>query len=174
MYRSTNRGDSWEEFNQGLTSTVVEALAISPTFAAIGTLFAGTSGGGVVRWDPPPIDSCILGMDLGYESGALAMEFVVGTPEPATFKVWMIAPDIGVKSLVSKPIPVIDPPITPSVSFPFPNLGAVGFLTTLSTSEGIICWDFDIVDTGPASSIAPSAQELRELFPRLSGAIPSN
>ena len=44
-------------------------------------------------------------------------------------------------------------PIAPPVSFPFTlpisNLGTIGFLTTLTTADGIICSDFETIDTGP-------------------------
>ncbi len=45
VFRSTNNGDSWEAVNNGLTSVVVQALAVHPA----GYIFAGTGGDGVFR-----------------------------------------------------------------------------------------------------------------------------
>ena len=45
VFRSTDRGDTWEQVNHGLTSLFVQPLELSPAFATDGTLFAGTLGG---------------------------------------------------------------------------------------------------------------------------------
>ena len=163
----------WQEFDQGLTNPSVLALRLSPVFADDGPLFPDTSGGGVFRWEPTP-EPCTLSMGLGYEGGTLALDFEVGTLNPALWTVWLVVPSIGVIPLWSVPLPVIPDPVDIPISFSFPSLGTVGFLTTLSTAEGITCWDFGLVDTGLPSSSAPSAQELWELFPQPSVAIPNN
>ena len=73
----------------------------------------------------------------------------------------------GVFRLWSFPIPFpISPPTTFPISFPLPDLGTIGFLTALSTSEGIRCIDVRLVDTGGEGPSGQSIREIRELFPR--------
>jgi len=45
VLRSTNNGDSWTRVSAGLTSNLINALAISPN----GHIFAGSTGGGIFR-----------------------------------------------------------------------------------------------------------------------------
>lgn len=47
VYRSTDRGLSWEQFKKGLDSKYTLALGISPNFSSDGTLFAGTIDKGI-------------------------------------------------------------------------------------------------------------------------------
>ena len=171
LFRSTNGGDTWEEFNQGMSHHNINALGLSPAFVIDNILFAGTTGAGVFRWEPTP-EPCTLSVALGYEGSTLNMDFEVATLEPALWRVWLIVPSIGAIPIVTLPLPAIE--IILPLSFPFPNLGTVGFLTTLSTAEGITCIDFGLVDTGFPLSSAPSAQELRELLPHPSAVIPGN
>ena len=49
VLKSTDRGDSWDRANKGLTSRFVPALVVSPAYASDGTLFAGTTGDGVFK-----------------------------------------------------------------------------------------------------------------------------
>ena len=44
-FRSTDGGDSWQQFSQVLTETSVLALGLSPAFASDGTIFASTRAG---------------------------------------------------------------------------------------------------------------------------------
>jgi hypothetical protein len=119
-------------------------------------------------------------MALSYEGGILTMDFEVGTLEPADWEVWVIWKGVSVHivSIWWIPLPAIDPPATPSLSVPFrsfvPRGETMGFLTILSTIAGVTCWDFDTIDIGTSSSSAPSAQELRELFPQPNIGIPVN
>ncbi|GEM_PF-806995 len=46
---STDDGANWLAASQGLTSTYVRSLAVSPAFTTDRTLYAGTYGGGVLR-----------------------------------------------------------------------------------------------------------------------------
>ncbi|MCH8109322.1 MAG: DUF11 domain-containing protein [Chloroflexi bacterium] len=117
---------------------------------------------------------CTLDITLGYADGSLTMDFEVGTPEPATWSMWVVIPGTGVFSVWSLPLPVVDPSVFPTLSFPFPSIGTVGFFTALITSEGIICSDWATVDTGAPSSAVPSISELRELLPGPSVALPNN
>ena len=47
VYRSTDRGLSWEQFKKGLDSKYTLALGISPDFSNDGTIFAGTIDKGI-------------------------------------------------------------------------------------------------------------------------------
>ena len=110
-------------------------------------------------------EACLLDLTLGYADGTLTMNFELGTPEPATWGVWMLIPNIGVLPIWSVGIQPIDP--SRSFSVPllgFPSMGTMGVLTALITSEGITCSDWDTVNTGGPSSITLSQRELRELF----------
>ena len=46
----------------------------------------------------------------------------------------------------------------------FPSIGTIGVFTALINSEGIICSDWDTVDTGAPSSGTPATEGLQELF----------
>ena len=107
---------------------------------------------------------CTLKLGLGYADGALTMDFELATLEPATWDLWLVIPGTGIFPLWSLPLPVVDSPVFPSLSFSFPSIGTIGFLTSLSTPEGIACSDWETVDTGAPSSAVPSRGEIRELF----------
>lgn len=110
------------------------------------------------------VTTCTLNLGLGYADGTLTMDFELGTLEPATWDSWVVIPGTGVFPVWSLPMPVVDPSVSPSLSLPFPSIGTIGFLTALSTSEGITCSDSANVDTGTPSSSTPATEELRELF----------
>ena len=97
--------------------------------------------------------SCTLDLVLTYSAGTLTMDFFLGTDVPVTWHGWLIAVD-NIFPFWSVPLPPI--PTTPlSVPIPgFPDLGVIGVLTIFHTGDGIVCWDFDVVDTGPQPPIA--------------------
>jgi hypothetical protein len=112
------------------------------------------------------VEPCTLNVEPSASDGTLNLAFEVGTSEPATWNVWLSFQSQIIR-LVSAPLPAVDPPISFPIRIPFfPPLGTIGFLTTLTTAEeGIICSDFETVDTGPRlESAAPSAHELQDLF----------
>lgn len=45
VYRSTDRGRTWEKQDEGVTNPIVSAIAISPEYPHDGTVFVGTRGG---------------------------------------------------------------------------------------------------------------------------------
>ncbi len=96
--------------------------------------------------------ACPLNVDLSYNNGNLNMDFTVGTVVPATWNIYLSVLDFVIPVL-SIPLPVIDPPIAVPIPIPgFPSFGGVGVLTTLTTpGGGIICSDWDVVDTGPVA-----------------------
>lgn len=114
----------------------------------------------------PAVTPCTLGLATQFTDGTLALEFTLGTPEPATWNVWLTAQNEIVR-LLSLPLAVIDPPVLVPFTPPFiPPLGTVGILTTLTTpDQGILCSDFATVDTGPVSEDAAAAvQELQDVL----------
>lgn len=131
--------------------------------------FVDAESGGVIDSIPVTLStsSCPLDLTLTLNHTTLDMDFEVGTTVPATWNVWMSIQTLRPFRLWSSVLPPIDPPISIPVSLPgFPQLGSIGILTTLTTpGEGIICSDWETVDTGTPAS-APSARELRELFRR--------
>ncbi|MCH8109872.1 MAG: hypothetical protein IIB15_07055 [Chloroflexi bacterium] len=106
---------------------------------------------------------CALGLTLGYDGSTLAMNFELRTASPAIWSVWLVFRTQAIP-LWSLPIPAISPLASFTVPVPFPSVGTVGFLTSLTTQDGAACYAFDTIDTGAPSSSAPSAEELRSLF----------
>ena len=131
--------------------------------------FVDAESGGVIDSIPVTLStsSCPLDLTLTLNRTTLEMDFEVGTTVPATWNVWISIQTLRPFRLWSSVLPPIDPPIAIPVPLPgFPQLGSIGILTTLTTpGEGIICSDWETVDTGTPAS-APSARELRELFRR--------
>ena len=91
-----------------------------------------------------------LELDASYEGGELILDFSLGTSEPAMWVNHLILtiPAVQVIQLFSSPLPVIDPPSTWTVSFPFPSLGVLGILTGLFTDGGQQAIEMVWVDTG--------------------------
>lgn len=95
--------------------------------------------------DPPP--ACLV--DPVFDGGTLTLNFTLGTAAPTEWHVALLA--FGqVFTFWTAPLPRI----APAVSFPlpipnFPALGTIGFLSTFTSSEGLICTDLKTVDTGP-------------------------
>ena len=106
---------------------------------------------------------CTLDIELTYADGTLTMDFEIGTLEPATWGIWLLA--VGqVIPLWSTPIPVVDPSATFDIPIPFPSIGKIGVLTAMFTLEGENCFDLGIADTGTSLSNTLAPGELRELF----------
>jgi hypothetical protein len=109
---------------------------------------------------------CTLNLTESATNGTLTLDFDVGTHEPATWNVWLIAQAESIEFL-SAALPRVDPPIPVHVSIPFfPSLGTIGILTTLTTpDQGIICSAFKTVNTGrPTQKSAPIVHDLSNLF----------
>ena len=94
---------------------------------------------------------CTLSLDLGYTAGTATVEVTAGTLVAATRNIWGTFQD-KVVNLESTAIPVTDPPATTVVfSAAVPAQGVVAVFATLTTpAGGIICSDFETLDTGPA------------------------
>ena len=163
--------------NHGILVAVLFALAV--TLGSSYALYAGVVR--QVKEVPATVTMkatpCLLDLKLSYTDSTLTMDFELGTKEPALWSVWLVMPGtgVGVFRLWAVPIPIpIDPPTTFPLSFPLPNLGNIGLLTALSTSEGVMCIDVGLVDTGSEALSDQSIREIRELFPRPNGVLQGN
>ncbi|MCA9938547.1 MAG: hypothetical protein KC418_07895 [Anaerolineales bacterium] len=104
--------------------------------------------GYVVEYEP----TCTLEMSASYDAGTLALSFNLGSlKENTQWNTW-IAYQGYLFPLFSRALPLIYPPIPVNLSLPrFPHLRTIGILTTLATAaEGIVCADWQQVDTGSA------------------------
>jgi hypothetical protein len=102
-------------------------------------------------------------LELAYSGGTLELGFQLAASAPVTWNLWLSAQS-SAQRLWAIPLPVIDPAIGRNLQIPgFPQIGEVGFLTTLTTStQGIVCSDWQTVDTGSGggTSKAPDLKEL--------------
>lgn len=98
---------------------------------------------------------CTVNMGLSYFDGTANMEFTVGTLAQATGNSWGVARSEAFY-LESSLVSIIDPPETFARSVPgVPSIGIAGVLATLSTiDEGIICSEWQSIDTGTAPTAA--------------------
>ena len=88
--------------------------------------------------DPDCMVEFTLELYAYYASGYLSLNFIIGTPEPATWSNYLvlISPSVQVIPLWSISLPVIDRPMELPISFPFPSLGTIGIYTGLFTAAG--------------------------------------
>ena len=116
---------------------------------------------------PPP--SCKLNLNLSYSGGNLSIDLTIGTTETAELNLYLAAMNSVFPIATGIPLPVIDPPFAiPTISFPLPSIGGVVALVTMTRpGEGIICADWDLVNTG--SSLSKGAGTLKELRNSLQG-----
>lgn len=83
-----------------------------------------------------------------HTSGRLNLEFELATAVPATWTTGLLIQGVVIP-FFSIPLPAINPSIDLPLSFPFPDLGTIVIFSALSTSaDGVICFDFALVDTG--------------------------
>jgi len=150
---------NFENFN-AINSTNLGGVAISVingpgsdkgTLTLTGTINEFAIGGQELYIDDVCVErTCKLDLSLSYAGGTLTMDFDLSTPEAATWNVWINNQSSNI-SIVSIPLPPIHSPISFPIQLPnFPSLGNIGVLTTLTTpTEGIICSDWETVDTVP-------------------------
>ena len=100
--------------------------------------------------DPDCVTVFTLELDASYDAGTLSLVYTLGTPEAATWVNYLVltSPGVQVIPLWSVPLPVIDPPVSFPVAFPFPSLGIVGFWAGLFTEEGAELVVLEWIDTG--------------------------
>ena len=115
--------------------------------ASLGEITEYTSGVAVAYFGTPP--PCELDLGLHHSANRLTLQLGLGATVPTT---WSIALSVGDDTvpIVREPLPEIDPPVSFAFSIPFPDLGRVGVLSSLSTpSGGIVCDVWKTVDTSP-------------------------
>ena len=155
----------------------------SPAIAADGTVYAGSNDsdlyainsqtGGLadsawpmfhrdVRHTGQADPGCKIELELTYTSGTLDLDFNLITGIPAAWNVWFSVQNLTLH-LWSVPVPVVGLQIP--VPIPeFPQLGTIGFLTTMTTLDGgILCSNWETIDTGTPAAM-PAARELKGLF----------
>jgi hypothetical protein len=123
-----------------------------------------TVGGYLVEYEP----TCSVGVSATYDNGALSLTAAASGQAPTKWSVWLV---LGRQSIpIVSQLPESGPPMTVSGSIPFPHLGIIGLLTTLTGLNGTVCSDWELVDTGPRSANSiPPIEKLRELFPKVGG-----
>jgi hypothetical protein len=113
-----------------------------------------------------PEISCTLDLSLSFADDTFTLDFLLGATGNVIGNVYLHYRN-EVLTLCSCPVPVTDPPVSISLSYPeFPHLGIVGVLATLVSDDGIICSDWETVDTGQADALSPSPDELIKLLER--------
>ena len=106
----------------------------------------------------------VCDVDLTYTPGTLGLTFTLRTVTPATWNLWVSAQTTTTK-IKQLPLQPIDPPQEFSASVPLPAIGTIGFLSTLTTPEkGIICSDWETVDTGISGTRTPSIEQIENLL----------
>ncbi len=111
-----------------------------------------------------PSAACTLDLALSYAGNTLAMDFDIFSTVPTQWGVWLFAQS-DFMPLWSVALPVIDPPVSLPLSFPFPQMGTIAILTIMTTpTESVLCLDFDIVDTGGSEVSKLPRERIRELF----------
>lgn len=118
--------------------------------------------------------TCTVTQNHALVSGTLNLEWTLKANVPTTWNAWLVIGS-SVTPILSVPLPALDPAFTlgPIPIPSFPPLGTIGFLTTMNTPEGILCWDFDLVDTGTTSPAGKrlKGDELQAILPEIRAAI---
>jgi hypothetical protein len=93
---------------------------------------------------------CKNDVTLTYGGGTLNIGFEIGATQSTTWST-SLAVGSSLVPLFSVPLPAIDPPVSFNIPVPgFPPVGGIGLLSVLSTpADGILCSDWEVVDTGP-------------------------
>lgn len=112
---------------------------------------------------PPICDTA-----LTYLDGTLTLDFLLRTQDPLgwsvyltfynqTFRIWQLG------------LPGLDPATPASVPIPnFPNIGEIGILSTFQTNaDGLVCTDWETVDTGDPPPGPPAAEQIEGLLRQL-------
>ena len=137
-------GDDVIEVDETFTVTLSNASTPSTTGSL--TITQPTTQVTIVGPEPPP---CALDLVLSYAAGTLTMDFTVGNLEPVTGSAWLVS-GTNANLLGSIGLAINEPPISLSFPIPVAQQGTIGVLATLTTSsQGIICSTWVIVDTGP-------------------------
>jgi streptogramin lyase len=106
--------------------------------------------------------ACGLSLNLTYANSDLGLSFTLGTPQKSTFGAYLIDGS-GLKKLWSKSIPAVDPPrsFTETITG-FPPRGSVTVFSTIgSPSNGLTCYDLELVNTGAVAATPAELEQAR-------------
>lgn len=105
----------------------------------------------------------VVDVEASYAAGIFDLDFTLGTPAPATWAVYMIltTPSVQIIPLWSVSLPVLSPPITIPISFPYLSFGWAGIWTGLFTAEGAQAMDLAWIDLGYEGYAGPDGEALR-------------
>ena len=118
---------------------------------------------GAYEAEPPPPPSCTIDLVLTYTGGDLNLDFSMSSNVATTWKIIGVVGGSPVP-LLSADLPVI-PAWSPSFSSPLPPMGTIGMLTAMITpAEGVLCSDFETVDTGASAVSGQGLDRLRRSF----------
>ena len=100
--------------------------------------------------DPDCVAEFTLDLSASYDAGTLTLDFTLGTAEAASWMTYLILiyPTVRIIPLWTISLPVIDPPVSFPIDFPFPSIGWIGLWTGLVTSEGLQVFDLEWDNTG--------------------------
>jgi len=159
-------GDVSVQLDPTLTMTGIHTLLVSE--AGNNSAFAyNVSLNCLSGCSAPKLPVCEVG--LSSTGGTLDFDFTLRSATPATWNVWLSLMNSTFRLWSVGPL-TIDPQVSVPITVPgFPALGTIGFLSTLTTpQDGIICGDFETVDTGApaAGATVPTAEQLRRLIPQ--------
>ncbi len=93
-----------------------------------------------------PAPSYTLDVLLTYAGGTLTMDFLLGSDLPVTWTTWLIVDGTAIP-LWSVSLPIFPPTPFSAPVTGFPDLGVIGVLSTFDGPNGIVQWDFGVVDT---------------------------
>ena len=118
------------------------------TLVAGGRVVSGATSSADLYDPAGQVPACTLSIAPTYQGGTLNLQFTLGANVPTTWNVWLSIGNVTPR-VWSLPVPAISPPFSFPVPLPLPPSGRIGVLSTMTTpSEGILCSDWETVDTG--------------------------
>ena len=137
-----NTSISHGTFNLGAGShsiTIITSAQAPGSVGGVGffRLTTGSTGGG----------SCTITQTATRTGTALNLTYTIQTNAATTWNLFLIVGSAAAP-VATVPIPAIPTATTFSIPIPnFPALGSIGLLTTITSTGGILCSDFDVVTT---------------------------
>jgi Galactose oxidase-like, Early set domain len=133
----------------GMTGMTIQTTAATP-FGTYPLTITGTSGAISHTANVTlVVGGCVDMITPSYASPTLNIGFKLGTLSPATWATWAIVNNT-VYPLWSISVPVMSPAVPFNIPVtPFPNVGLVYVLSTLTPTSGAMCWDLKAVNTSP-------------------------
>ena len=136
-------------------ATATQARAINDGNQVVGTYTSPECPRGcgfVATPNPTALPTCTQSVALGYGAdNRLTMNFTIGTSAPMVWSTYLFVNNVPY-TLWAAPLPVVTPAVPASYSLALGPVGRVVALSTLSTATGgILCADYAVVNTSPAS-----------------------